>query len=365
MAILTLRDLNRATLARQLLLERVSMPIPAAIEQLVGLQAQIPMPPYIGLWTRLYDFQRKDLARLIDEKIIVRATFLRGTLHLFTAQDYLHFRTTLQPVLSAGAEAITKSRGVELDIDHLLTIARQYLTEKPRTFAEITAMFTDLMPDIDAGSIRYTVRMNLPMIQVPVSSGWGYPATPQFTLADAWLGQSIPQDDNLRALIFRYLAAFGPASVTDLQTWSGLGKLKDSVEKLRPELRTYRDETKRELFDLPDIELPNAEMPAPVRFLPEFDNVLLSHSNRTRVIADIHRPKVYLPGLRVAATFLVDGFVAGVWKVEKKKQVATLMMDPFAALTPETRAALAEEAEHLVRFIEPDAKSFEVQFSEG
>jgi len=154
LAILTLRDLNRATLSRQFLLERVSMPIPDAVKRLVGLQAQLPMPPYIGLWTRLHDFQREALAHLVDERAIVRATFLRGTLHLFTAADYLRFRTTLQPVLSAGAEAITKSRGVELDIDHLLTIARQYLSEAPRTFAEMTAMFTDLMPDFSAGSIR-------------------------------------------------------------------------------------------------------------------------------------------------------------------------------------------------------------------
>ncbi len=340
------------------------MPIPDAVKRLVGLQAQLPMPPYIGLWTRLHDFQREALAHLVDERAIVRATFLRGTLHLFTAADYLRFRTTLQPVLSAGAEAITKSRGVELDIDHLLTIARQYLSEAPRTFAEMTAMFTDLMPDVDAGSIRYTIRMNLPMIQVPVSSGWGYPATPQFALADAWLGQPIPQDDNLRSLILRYLSAFGPASVTDLQSWSGLGKLKDAEQQMRPELRTLRDETKRELFDLPDMKLPSADTPAPIRFLPEFDNLLLSHSNRTRVIADEYRKKVYLPGLRVAATFLVDGFIAGVWTIDRTKQVTALTIAPFEALPAPIRAGLSDEAERLVRFIEPNTKSFEIRFAE-
>jgi len=206
--------------------------------------------------------------------------------------------------------------------------------------------------------------MNLPMIQVPVSSGWGYPATPQFALADAWLGQPIPQDDNLRSLILRYLSAFGPASVTDLQSWSGLGKLKDAVEQMRPELRTFRDETKRELFDLPDMKLPSADTPAPIRFLPEFDNLLLSHSNRTRVIADEYRKKVYLPGLRVAATFLVDGFIAGVWTIDRTKQVTALTIAPFEALPAPIRAGLSDEAERLVRFIEPNTKSFEIRFAE-
>jgi hypothetical protein len=220
------------------------------------------------------------------------------------------------------------------------------------------------MPDTDVGAMRYTVRTHLPLVQVPVSSGWSYPGNPKFTLAETWLGKPIPGEDNLRALVFRYLAAFGPATVADLQTWSGLGKLKDAVEKLKSELRLYRDERGRELLDLPGRPLPAADTSAPERFLPEFDNLLLSHKDRTRVIADEYRAKVYLPALRVAATILVDGFVRGAWKVEKAKGTATLVIEPFAPLTKQNRSALSEEGERLVRFVESGAKSFAVRFAE-
>ncbi|MHB8625955.1 MAG: winged helix DNA-binding domain-containing protein [Aggregatilineales bacterium] len=363
--VLTLRELNRATLARQMLLERASLPIPAAIERLVGLQAQLSAAPYVGLWTRLHDFRRDDLASLIESRRVVKATFLRATLHLLTAEDYLLLRTTLLPVLIGASETIAKRRGeTALDVESLLTAARRYLTETPRTFAEISKMLTELHPDTDLGSMRYTIRTHLPLVQVPVSGGWSYPGNPKFTLAETWLGQPISTEDNLRTLVFRYLAAFGPATVADIQTWSGLVKLKDVVDKLKPELVTYRDEKGRELLDLPDIPLPAADTPAPERFLPEFDNLLLSHNKRTRIIADEHRSKVYLPALRVAATILVDGFVHGAWKIEKKKSVATLTIEPFAALTKQNRAALTEEGERLVRFVEPDAKTFEVRFVE-
>ncbi len=363
--VLTLRELNRATLARQLLLERASMPVPAAIERLVGLQAQLPMPPFVGLWTRLNGFRREDLARLIEERRVVRATLMRATLHLFTADDYLLLRATLQPALERASADIAKRRGGDnFDIEEILAVARRYIAETPRTFAEISAMLTQLKPEIDLGSMRYTVRTHIPLVQVPVNSGWRYPSVPQFTLADSWLGKPIPAEDQFKTLVFRYLAAFGPATVTDLQTWSGLVKLKDAVEKLKAELRVYRDERGRELLDLPDMPLPDADTPAPERFLPEFDNLLLSHEKRTRVVADKHRSRVYLPALRVAATFLIDGFVHGAWKVEKKKGTATLLIEPFEPLTKQNRSALTEEAERLVRFIEPDAKAFEVRFTE-
>jgi hypothetical protein len=336
--------------------------VPAAIERLVGLQAQQTLPPYVGLWTRLRDFRRDDLAHLIENRTIIKATLMRATLHLFTTEDYLLLRTTLQPALAQASESIAKRRGEELDIEKILTAARQYIAEKPRTFAEISKMLTELMPDTDVGAMRYTVRTHLPLVQTPINSGWSYPGNPQFTLAESWLGKPICGEENLRTLVFRYLAAFGPATVTDIQTWSGLVKLKDAIETLKPDLLVYRDEQRRELLDLPGMSLPAAGTPAPERFLPEFDNLLLSHTNRTRVIADAHRAKVYLPGLRVAATFLVDGFVRGVWKVEKTKKAAALVIEPFDSLTKQSRDALAEEAEQLIRFIEPGAQAFEARF---
>jgi hypothetical protein len=248
------------------------------------------------------------------------------------------------------------------DLDKVLKAARRLIGEKPRTFAEISDMLTRLMPGHDVGAMRYAVRTHLPLVQVPVTGGWSFSNKPEFTLAESWIDRPISPEDNLPELVLRYLAAFGPASVTDAQTWLGL-KLKETFEKLKPELQTYRDEGRRELYDLPDLSLPAEDVPAPVRFLPEFDNLLLSHSNRTRVIADEYRSKVYLPGLRVAATILVDGFVRGVWKIEKTKNAAALVIELFDKLTRRDRAALIEEGEQLVRFVEANAKSFEVKFA--
>ncbi len=360
--ILKLRELNRATLARQMLLERETLPVPAAIERLVGLQAQLASAPYVGLWTRLRDFQREDLAHQIENRNVVKATFIRGTLHLCTAEDYLRFRTALQPLLIGAASAIARQRGEDFDLDKVLKAARKFIGEKPRSFAEISEMVAKLMPDHDVGAMRYSVRTRLPLVQTPITTGWSYSNKPEFTLAESWIGRPLSPQDNLRDLVFRYLAAFGPAAATDMQTWLGM-KLKDMFEKLKPELQTYRDEGRRELFDLPGLSLPEGDVPAPVRFLPEYDNLLLSHSNRTRVIADEYRKQVYLPGLRVAATILVDGFVRGAWKIEKTKTTATLVIEPFDKLTKKDRAALIEEGERLTRFFEANAKSFEVRFT--
>jgi hypothetical protein len=360
--ILKLRQLNRATLARQMLLDRERRTVPAGIERLVGLQAQLALAPYVGLWTRLRDFRREVLAGLIEDRTVVKATLMRATLHLFTAEDYVRFRTALKPLLIGAASSIASRRGGDFDLDKVLKAARRLIGEKPRTFAEISDMLTRLMPGHDVGAMRYAVRTHLPLVQVPVTGGWSFSNKPEFTLAESWIDRPISPEDNLPELVLRYLAAFGPASVTDAQTWLGL-KLKETFEKLKPELQTYRDEGRRELYDLPDLSLPAEDVPAPVRFLPEFDNLLLSHSNRTRVIADEYRSKVYLPGLRVAATILVDGFVRGVWKIEKTKNAAVLVIELFDKLTRRDRAALIEEGEQLVRFVEANAKSFEVKFA--
>jgi hypothetical protein len=361
--ILKLRELNRATLSRQMLLAREALPVPAAIERLVGMQAQLASAPYVGLWTRLGDFKREDLAGQIRKRKVIKATLMRATLHLCTAEDYARFRTTLQPVLVGIASAGAKRLGAEFDLEKVLKAARKFIGEKPRGFAEISEMLAKLIPDADVGAMRYSVRTHIPLVQVPISGGWSYSNKPEFTLAEEWIGRKTAPKDNLPELVTRYLAAFGPASVADAQTWLGM-KLKDTFENLKPQLQTYRGEGRTELFDLPDKPLPAEDVPAPVRFLPEYDNLLLSHSNRTRVVADEYRPKVFLPGLRVAATILVDGFVRGAWKVEKTKTAAALVIEPFDKLTKKDRAALTEEGERLVRFVEAAAKSFEVRFAD-
>ena len=359
---LTLHELNRATLSRQMLIEREAMPVPAAIERLVGQQAQSPPSPYLGLWTRLRNFKREDLARCIENRTVIKATLMRGTLHLFSAEDYLRFRTALHPALVGAAEAITKSRGGDFDVDQILKAAQCYIAEKPRTFVEISNMLAKLLPKQDVGAMRYTVRTHLPLVQVPIREGWSYPNKPEFALAESWINRRISPQDHVSELVQRYLAAFGPASVMDAQTWSGL-KLKETFEKLRPKLQVYRDESRRELFDLPNLPLPDRDVPVPVRFLPEFDNLLLAYSLRTRVLADQYRSKVFLPGLRVSASFLVDGFVRGVCKIEKTKNVAALVIEPFEKLSKQDRAELIGEGERLIRFVEANAKSHEVRFT--
>lgn len=363
--ILSLRELNRALLARQMLLTREAIPVTAAIERLVGQQAQQASNPFVALWSRLAGFSRGDLASEIDSRAVVKATLMRGTLHLFTAADYLRFRATIQLALSASQASITGRRGeADLDIAGLLATGREFIGQQPRTFAELSEHLAGLLPDQDVAAMRYTVRTHLPMVQVPSATRWSYPASAKFTLADAWLGQSIPDAVDLPALIRRYLAAFGPASVADIQTWSGIQRLAPVVETMRDTLIVYRDEGKRELFDLPDAPLPDESTPAPLRFLPEFDNILLSHAKRTRIIADEHRPAwVVASNLRFRPTLLVDGFVGATWKTELKKGIATLAIKPFAPFPASDRAAALDEAERLVRFIEPDAKRYEVQFS--
>ena len=351
-------------LARQHLLTLTTLSVPEVMTQLVGLQAQSAASPYVGLWTRIQGFGRDDLAQQIVARTVVKATLMRSTLHLVTAEDYLKLRATLQPVMTSAWETIFKELKGEFDVAKLVDVARSFIALEPRSFAEITAMLLEAMPGYEAGALRYGVRTHLPLIQVPVDRQWSYPGNPKFALADAWLNRPIPHGEDLHGLTRRYLSAFGPARVTDMQTWSGLSKLKENFEQLRPELVTYRDEQGVELFDLPDVEMPSADVVAPERFLPEFDNVLLSHSNRTRIVADAYRKRVYLPGLRVAPTFLVDGFVAGVWKVEKKKGEATLTIEPFETLSKTSRHALQSEGEALVRFVEYDAKTHAVQFAD-
>lgn len=358
--ILTLRELNRTILARQMLVSRTSGSAPEAVSRLVGLQAQSAMAPFVGLWTRVENLSREEVAGLIEDRTILKATMMRGTLHLLTAADYLEFRSTLQPVFDAALAGILKGRADGLDVPKLLAAAKPFLAESPRSFAELTRMAEKLLPGTDPGAMRYTIRMRLPLVQVPVAKGWSFPGNPKYALAESWLGRTVPPGDRFKELVLRYLSAFGPASAADLQTWSGLGK--ERMEALRPELKTYRDEKGKELFDRPDLHIEDPDHPAPERFLPEYDNLLLSHANRTRVIADEHRSKVYIPVLRVRSTILVDGFVAGTWKVEKSKGTATLIVEPFAKLSRSSRTALSEEGEMLVRFVGYDAKLHEVRF---
>ena len=363
--VLTLRELNRATLDRQMLLERQDILALDAVERLAGLQAQVPSPPYVGLWTRLKDFRREELTRLMEERQVVRATLMRATLHLMTAEDYLLLRPALQPALTRSMNSIAGKRLEGLDLDRLVGTAREYFESGPRPFADFRLLLAELEPDRDQSALAYAVRTQLPLVQVPTGSVWGYSGKVPFTTAENWLGRELSGSEDPRGLVLKYLAAFGPATVRDIQTWSGRMGLKQTVEEINPELRIFRDENDNELLDLPDAALPSGDTPAPPRFVPDYDNLVLSHADRGRVISDEHRKKVFLSAARVRATFLIDGFVRGAWKVEKTRRAAALVIEPFERLSRGDRDALSEEGERLVRFLaEPQgAEMFDVSFA--
>jgi hypothetical protein len=359
---LTRRQINRATLARQMLLGREKTSALRAIERLVGLQAQVPKPPFIGLWSRVLGFEREDLTRLLQRRQVVRATLMRGTLHLMSAKDLVLLRAALQPMLSAGMQAILRDRARTFDMDGLLAAARECFEEKPRTFDDLRGLLLKRFPKGDERAMGYAVRTHLPLVQLPTDATWGFPASADFALAETWIRKPLSSEAKLKTLVSRYLEAFGPASARDAQAWSGASGLGEVLESLRPRLLTFRDEAGRELFDLPKAPRPPGDTPAPVRFVPEYDNLVLSHADRSRIVADAHRPSIVTANLQVRATFLVDGFVAGTWKVDSKKSSATLLVEPFETLPAKAKAELATEGDRLLRFSEPDAARFEVRF---
>ena len=357
---LTLRQLNRATLARQGLLEREQCAVPAAVERLGGLQAQEPKPPFIGLWTRVRDFRREQLHDALHERQVVRGTAMRATLHLMSGRDYAALRNTLQPALSSAMAALRgRDRGLELDA--VLAAARRILAEQPRRFAELRALLAEQFPAVDERALGFAARMNIPLLMVPSDDRWAFPADAPFTPAEDWLGTRLAPADPA-ALVRRHLAAFGPASAADVQAWSGLGGLAAVLERMRDELLVF-EHGRRTLFDLPGAPLPAEDVPAPARFLPEFDSLLLAHKDRTRVIADEQRKSLATKNLRVKATFLVDGFAAGSWSTARTRDTATLTIVPFERLPARSRDELVAEGEALLRFAEPESAKQQVRFA--
>lgn len=357
---LTTRQLNRATLARQLLLEREEISVLDAVERLCGLQAQEPGPPFLALWSRVAEFRDAELRQALHERAVVRATMMRGTLHLAGAADYAAFRAPLQPVLSRAMTGALRERAEGLEPEAVLAVARTLLEERARTFDELRTLLQEAFPKVDHRALGYAVRMLLPLVMVPTDDRWAFPRVADFTLAERWLERSLSAEEAPEELVLRYLAAFGPASAADVQTWSGLQGIKAVLDDLRPRLTVFADERGRELFDLPEAPRPAADTPAPPRLLPEFDTLLLAHADRARVIAEEHRPAVVTKNLRVRATFLIDGFVGGTWEIKRTRRGATLTIAPFASLSKREAAALRVEAESLLGFTDPGASALEV-----
>jgi DNA glycosylase AlkZ-like len=364
--VLSLRALNRATLARQLLLRRSKLPALDAVEHLVGLQAQLPQNPYLGLWSRLDRFQPAELSGLLLERMVVRIVVMRATLHLVTADDCLVLRPLMQPVLDRElarhpefGPALAK-----VDLDNVLAFARPLLAERPRTGGELRADMEARFPEDDASALAYACRNLLAFVQVPPRGLWGRSAQVASTTAEAWLGRPLASNPSIDEVVLRYLAAYGPATVADVAAWSRLTGLREVVDRLRPRLRRFRDERGRELFDLPDAPRPDPVTPASPRFLPEYDNLLLSHADRSRFGSDANRARLTAVAGPVRGSVLHDGMLRGVWRIDDDptRGAATLVVSHVGPLAKRATAALSAEGRRLLRFLAADAESHAVRF---
>ncbi len=358
MAVKTLstRALNRALLARQLLLERKARPLSRVLDRLVGLQAQQVSPPFVGLWTRSASASREQLAEAIRTRKVVKVTAMRATLHLMRAEDFLALRSSLQPVMSSAARSVLKSRLDAIDLPELCAAARNLVEAEPMPFTPLREALSARFPDADARAMGYAVRTHLPLIQLPAEGGllpWAHAPNSPVTTASAWLDASPDPSDQVETLVRRYLAGFGPASPADAQSWSGRTGLRPVFEAM--ELRRFRDPEGRELFDLPRATRPDPAVEAPLRYIPGFDNLVLGHAHRSRIVGDDHRKLLVTKNLLVRATFLIDGFVAGTWKVVHKGKRARLEVEAFAdrKLSKADKVALADEGARLLEFLAP------------
>ncbi|MFI6317133.1 winged helix DNA-binding domain-containing protein [Nonomuraea sp. NPDC050556] len=344
------RALNRATLARQLLLTRHAMPALQVVEHLVGLQAQAPFPPYFGLWCRLDGFRPQELAELLVERQVVRIVLMRGTVHLVSAADCLWLRPLTQPLLERYLNQAYGKRLGELDVEAVVKAGRELLEKAPLTAAALGAGLAERFPGVKQDALAQVMRSLVGMVQVPPRAVWGKAGQTAYATAESWLGRELHPEPALEQLVARYLAAFGPATVADMQAWSGLTGLRAVVGRM--DLLRLDGE----LYDLPQAPRPGEDAPAPVRLLAPFDNLLLSHADRTRVISDEHRKRVVTINGQVHGTILVDGFVHGIWKRDK----ATLTLEPFAPLTSAQREEVGAEAVALMEFAEP-GKSHDIR----
>jgi hypothetical protein len=356
------RALNRALLERQLLLRREDMGALEAIEYLAGLQAQAPNAPYVGLWTRLAGFRTDHLAELLAQRAVVRTHLMRNTIHLVAAGDGVAVRRLMQPFLDRSFASSVFARNLAgIDLPALLDAGRALVRDGPRTRDELGRLLEQRWPGYDPTSLAHAITHLVPTVQVPPRGIWGSSGQAAYTATDAWLGDLPVPGLSLDGLVLRYLAAFGPATVRDIQAWCGLTRLREVTERLRPLLRTFRDTGGRELLDLPDAPRPDPDTPAPPRFLPEYDNVLLSHADRSRIIPD-RRTVPLPPGLGGSnGTVLIDGFWRATWKITRQRGgTVTLRVEPFTEFSAEQAAGVTAEATGLLAFVAPDAEAIEI-----
>jgi hypothetical protein len=359
--VLTRRELNRSLLERQMLLRRVELPAIDVVERLVGMQAQVPTDPYTALWSRIEGFRPEELSQLIADRRAVRAVgLMRTTIHLVSARDALAIRPLLQPVLDRAWRYSPFARRLAgAEVDDVVAAGLELLAERPYVATELGKRLQERWPDADANSMGYAIRFLVPVLQPPPRGLWGRGGLAHVETIERWLGRPLDPSPSVDDIVLRYLAAFGPATAKDVQVWSWLTGMREALERLRPRLRTFRDERGRQLFDVPDAPFPDPGTSAPVRFLPEYDNIALSHDDRTRVIDRKLTEPIWMRG-----SILVDGFVRGTWRMDSKRGESTLQIGLFDSLTSSDRADVEAEAERLADFLVPDARTREIRIGE-
>ena len=343
------RALNRALLARQHLLARAEGPVLDLVEHLVGLQAQEPQEPYVGVWSRLRDFAPGDLSGLLARREAVRVLLMRRTLHLVSVRDCLRLRRLHDPMLVARMRGTLGRRLPGVDEEELAAAGRPLFAATPSTLTEVARAVGDRWPQVAARDLGDALSTLLPLVQVPPRGLWRQSAPARSTMIDVWLGAE-PEDattETAEALVLRYLAAYGPAATADIRAWSGLTGLPAVVARLRPQLRTFRDERGRALHDVPGAPLPDPDTPAPPRFLPAFDNAVLAFDDRRRIVDDADR------GLSVlgARFLLVDGRVAGTWTTAQDGGALHVDVTVHRRLTAEARDDVEQEGTRLAAFL--------------
>lgn len=363
--LLSPRALNRALLQRQGLLARSDRPAAEMIEQLVGMQAQVPSNPYVALWSRLDRFDPTELSGLIAGRQAVRAQLMRATIHLVTARDCLALQPLTQPVLARTFKSQWGKQLGELEVDEVVAAGLELLAERPRTRAELRILLASGWPESDSSVMAYAVAFLNALVQVPPRGLWKASGQATWAPAETWLGSRPDASLSPDSVILRYLGAFGPATVADIRTWSGFTGLREVVARLRTRLRTFRDEAGKELLDVLDAPLPDPETPAPPRFLPEYDNVMLAHAERSRILNG-RGPGLPFPRGTWIGTLLVDGFYRANWSVSDDAGEARLIVDRLTR-APGDSAGVVDEIEAegagLLALIAPDAARRSVRFA--
>jgi hypothetical protein len=350
-----------------MLLRRVSRPESEVVESLVGMQAQNPNDPYVALWSRLEGFRAEELAQLMLERQVARSTLMRGTIHLVTARDCLALRPHMQPIVErnylTGNQFGRKVKG--LAVEEVKNACIELLRTKPRSRAELKRSLAERWPDQDAEAMSFALYL-IPLVQVTPRGVWGRSGQAKWALTEQWFEGTEVEPVSIDEVVLRYLGAFGPASVADAQQWCGLTRLNEVIDRLRSQLVSFQGPNGRELFDVPDAPRPDPDTPAPPRFFPEYDNIFISHADRSRMAPADFQTQMTNAWLAMGrddrtgaagkkplswSMFSVDGSLSGTWKLERNKGEATLLLQPMIELSDDDLEAVAEEGRALGEFL--------------